>query len=58
MKRGVDQGGKDGPVITPMQMRWEMIEDKLRQMGFTAETISAAAAAYGEQRDADGISRI
>lgn len=23
MKRGVDQGGRDGPLVTPMEMRWQ-----------------------------------
>ncbi len=52
MKRGVDQGGKSGPLVTPMQIQWEYIEAKLREMGFTSETVAAAAAAYAEDREA------
>ena len=44
LKRGVDQGGRDGPLVTPMQIQWEYIEAKLREMGFTSETVAAAAA--------------
>ena len=49
-KRGVDQGGQDGPLVTPMQLQWQFIEAKLREMGFTSETVAAAAAAYAEER--------
>ena len=58
IKRGVDQGGKDGPLVTPMQIQWEFIESKLREMGFTSETVAAAAAAYAEEREAESRSRL
>ena len=35
-----------------MQLQWQFIEEKLREMGFTAETVRAAAAAYAEEREA------
>ena len=57
-KRGVDQGGKQGPLVTPMQLQWEFIEAKLREMGYTNETVAAAAAAYEAEREAESRSHL
>ena len=57
IKKGVDQGGQAGPLITPMQLQWQFIEVKLREMGFTSETVAAAAAAYAEEREMESRSR-
>lgn len=56
LKRGVDQGGKDGPLVHPVKLQWEFIEAKLREMGFTSETVAAAAAAYAEERGEAAVS--
>ena len=58
-KRGVDQGGQDGPLITPMQMQWAQIEAKTRELGYSSEAVAAAAAAYEEQqREAESRSHM
>ena len=36
--------------MSPVELNWEKLEAKLREMGFTAETVAAAAAAYEEER--------
>ena len=41
-----------------MQLQWQFIEDKLREMGFTSETVKAAAAAYAEEREMESRSRL
>ena len=41
-----------------MQLRWDQIEAKLRELGFTNETIAAAGAAYAEERDAESRSHL
>jgi hypothetical protein len=41
-----------------MQIKWQFIEEKLRQMGFTSETVAAAAAAYAEERAMESKSNL
>ena len=41
-----------------MQLQWEFIEAKLREMGFTNETVAAAAAAYEAEREAESRSHL
>ena len=53
---GVDQGGREGSLVTPMQLRWDQIEAKLREIGWSAETLKKAAAAYAEEREAESRS--
>ena len=37
--------------MSPVELNWEKLEAKLREMGFTAETVARAAAAYAEERE-------
>jgi len=37
-------------LVHPAKLQWEFIEAKLREMGFTPQTVAAAAAAYAEER--------
>ena len=39
-----------------MQLRWDQIEAKLREIGWSADTLKKAAAAYAEEREAESRS--
>ena len=41
-----------------MQLQWEFIEAKLREMGYTDETVAAAARAYEAEREAESRSHL
>ena len=41
-----------------MQIQWAYIEAKLCEMGFTSETVAAAAAAYNMEREAESRSHM
>ena len=38
------------PIVSPVDLKWQQLEAKLREIGFTKETVAAAAAAYEEER--------
>ena len=50
-------GEMKGRIVSPVELNWLKLEAKLKEMGFTAETVAAAAAAYAEEREKTSVSR-
>ena len=38
------------PIVSPVDQRWQRLEEKLLEIGFKKETLEAAAAACEEER--------
>jgi len=41
-----------------MSLKWDLIEAKLREIGWSHETLKKAAAAYAEEREAESRSHL